>query len=175
MRYPVSEIQGNSKKQFHGPQQPGLLGVKKIIQKKVAEPGKVVYSCKFCDFTFFNMKTLQDHMEKKSCQKLFKCTKCSKEFTKKPDLTNHITLIHGNVTPVVNSTNQEKTNKAIHGMFITSAKPPKRLYHHLIFFFNLIGNIKKSKECKKWNPTCPLWGLKPFFIEISNFWALADT
>ena len=92
----------------------------------------MVYSCKFCDFTFFNMKTLQDHMEKKSCQKLFKCTKCSKEFTKKPDLTNHITLIHGNVTPVVNSVGQEKTNKAIHGMFITSAKPPKKLYQHLI-------------------------------------------
>ena len=64
-------------------------------------------------------------MEKKSCQKLFKCTKCSKEFTKKPDLVNHVTLIHGKVTPVVNSVGQEKTNKAIHGMFITSAKPPK--------------------------------------------------
>jgi len=60
------------------------------------------------------MKTLQDHMEKKSCQKSFKCTKCSKEFTKKPDLSNHMTLIHGNVTPVVNSVGQEKTNKAIH-------------------------------------------------------------
>merc|ERR1719362_427429 len=110
----LQEIPGNSKKQFHGPQQPGPFGVKKIIPKKIAEPGKVVYSCKFCDFTFFNMKTLQDHMEKKSCQKLFKCTKCSKEFTKKPDLTNHITLIHGNVTPVVNSVGREKTNKAIH-------------------------------------------------------------
>ena len=72
------------------------------------------------------MKTLQDHMEKKSCQKLFKCTKCSKEFTKKPDLTNHVTLIHGNVTPVVKSVVQEKTNKAIPGMFITSAKNPKK-------------------------------------------------
>ena len=73
------------------------------------------------------MKTLQDHMEKKSCQKLFKCSKCSKEFTKKPDLTNHVTLIHGNVTPVVNSVGQEKTNKAIHGIFITSTNPPKEV------------------------------------------------
>ena len=86
-------------------------------------------------------------MEKKSCQKLFKCTKCSKEFTKKPDLTNHMTLIHGNVTPVVNSVGQEKTNKAIHGMFITSAKPPKKVLPSSdLGFFNLIGNIKKNQK-----------------------------
>ena len=96
------------------------------------------------------MKTLQDHMEKKSCQKMFKCTKCSKEFTKKPDLTNHMTLIHGNVTPVVNSVGQEKTNKAIHGMFITSAKPPKKVLPSSdLGFFNLIGNIKKIKRVQE--------------------------
>ena len=84
-------------------------------------------------------------MEKKSCQKLFKCSKCSKEFTKKPDLTNHITLIHGNVTPVVNSVVQEKTNKAIPGMFITSANTPKRPCQYLIRV--LVNLVLKLNYC----------------------------